>query len=209
MPIVRENIAENGCRWAIWHITESVDELLSSSINTAIHEKAIAKFPHERRKLEYLTTRLLVEHLTNSNIEILYHSNGKPYLADQSFQLSLTHTVGYAAAIIHPTTPVGIDVETVSPRILKIKERFLSVNELENIDAQDEVKHLLLHWSAKESVFKAMGKEEVDFRDHLHIEPFSPKCEGQFILNETRTVNQKSYRINYLSNDEFVLTWTF
>ena len=208
MPIIREEIQESDCRWAIWHITESVEELISSSRNNAIHEKAIAKFPHERRKLEYLATRLLMEHLTNSNNEIHYHSNGKPYLADHIFQLSLTHTAGYAAAIIHTKTPVGIDVETVSPRILKIKERFLSVDELENIDAHDGVKHLLLHWSAKESVFKAMGEEEVDFRDHLHIEPFSPKSEGEFILNETRTINRKSYRINYLSNDEFVLTWT-
>ena len=31
---------------------------------------------------------------------------------------------------------------------------------------------LLLHWSAKEVMFKCMNTPEVDFREHLRIFPF-------------------------------------
>ncbi len=40
----------------------------------------------------------------------------------------------------------------------------------------DEVYVLLLHWSAKETLFKVMGVEGVDFIRHLHIFPF---CHGR------------------------------
>ena len=42
----------------------------------------------------------------------------------------------------------------------------------------DEVYALLLHWSAKEALFKLMGVEEVDFIRHLRIFPFSLSEEG-------------------------------
>ena len=42
----------------------------------------------------------------------------------------------------------------------------------------DEVYALLLHWSAKEALFKLMGVEEVDFIRHLRIFPFSLSEKG-------------------------------
>jgi phosphopantetheine--protein transferase-like protein len=103
---------------------------------------------------------------------------------------------------------VGIDIEAISPRILKIKEKFLSTNELECIDSTHEINHLLLCWSAKESVYKAMGKEDVDFKTHLQIAPFIPLEQGIFTLTECRTSAQRSYQISYVESDDYVMTWT-
>ncbi len=71
----------------------------------------------------------------------------------------------------------------------------------------DEVYALLLHWSAKEALFKLMGVEEVDFIRHLRIFPFSLSEEGEFEACEYRTGRQERYRVRYVTHPDFVLTW--
>ncbi|MDD2798636.1 MAG: 4'-phosphopantetheinyl transferase superfamily protein [Bacteroidales bacterium] len=207
MPIIQQENLPNGIMWAIWRVDESIDELIQLSKKPDERKAAITQFPHERRKLEYLATRLIIEHLSHTTADIEYLPNGKPFLADHSYQISLSHTIGFAAAILHPNETIGIDIEAILPRILKIKEKFLSEQELNHTDSNQEIVHLLLQWSAKESVFKAMGEEEVDFKTQLHIESFIPQTSGIFNLKESRTTLQKNYSISYLVAENFVMTW--
>lgn len=209
MPVICERQEENGCRWAIWRIDETVEELLDLSRSKNVRARDVAEIKHPRRKLEHLSTRLLLEYLTNSEAVITNLPNGKPLLVNGEFEISLSHTFGYSAAIVHPTNPVGIDIEAMTNQVVKVKERFLSPNELSAIDLNQEVTHLLVHWSAKESVFKAMGEDEVDFKDHMQVQtPFSLKTEGLFSIKEFRTQSHKVYPISYISNADFVLTYT-
>lgn len=208
MPIIHQKKLINGAEFAVWHIEESLDELILLSRTPDERRIAVEHFPHERRKLEYVTTRLLIEHLTNTDAEVSYLESGKPILMSNSHQISLSHTVGYVAAIIHPTKTVGIDIETISPRILKIKEKFLSIGELVTIDSTNEITHLLLCWSAKETAYKVLGEEYVDFKMHMRIESFTPQTEGAFSLRETKTPVEKALSISYLVTNHFVLTWT-
>ena len=71
----------------------------------------------------------------------------------------------------------------------------------------DEVYALLLHWSAKETLYKLLGQEEVDLKEHLRILPFSVKQEGQMQANEYKTVERRSYTVSYQLEKDFVLTW--
>ena len=71
----------------------------------------------------------------------------------------------------------------------------------------DNINALLLHWSAKEALFKLMGVEEVDFIRHLRIFPFSLSEEGEFEACEYRTGRQGRYRVRYVTHPDFVLTW--
>ena len=208
MPIIHKQNLANGIRFAIWKIDESLDELIQLSRKPTERREAIKEFQHDRRRFEYIATRLLIEHLTSTDADIKYLPSGKPTLADNSFQISLSHTAGYAAAIVHPAHYVGIDIEAISPRIMKIKEKFLSTKELESIDSTREVNHLLLCWSAKETVYKAMSEEDVDFKTQMQIVPFIPLEAGIFTIHEYRTSAQRSYPISYFVSDDYVMTWT-
>lgn len=207
MALIREESLQNGCRWAVWRIEENIDELLQISRNSKQRQMAIQNLPHERRKLEYLATRLLIDKLTETDIEISYLASGKPILADTIYQISLSHTAGYAAAVVHPTNSPGIDIEAISSRIIRVQNKFLNDNELANIDPQNLVKHLLIQWSAKECVYKAMGEEGVDFRNDMQVSSFKPKEEGFFTIRTSRTT-LRSYTIQYFTTPEFVLTLT-
>jgi phosphopantetheinyl transferase len=196
-----------GARWAVWAMTESVDELLSFTPDE-LRCQAAQGIVLDKRKKEFLATRLLLDLLLGATCWVQYHDSGKPYLANSSWQISISHTDGFAAAIIHPTQSVGIDIEYISSRVLRIRDRFLSLAETEHLSELHPVTHLLLHWSAKESVFKALGESDVDFRSQLIISPFDCLAGGEFKLQEFRSGRNDWYDVYYCQNDFFVLTCT-
>lgn len=62
-------------------------------------------------------------------------------------------------------------------------------------------------WCAKETAYKALGETEVDFAEHLCIEPFNPSEEGVLLLKEKRTKQKLNFNINYRVTKDFILTW--
>ena len=163
----------------------------------------------ENRKREWLTIRVLLKELLGEEKEILYNSLGKPYLSDNSFHISISHTKGYAALIINKENEVAIDIEKISQRVQNIRKRFVNDEEEKTLPQSNEVIHLLLLWSAKESLFKLLGIENVDFKQHLHIRPFEPVLDewGDFEAYETRTREQNCYNIKYFVHEDYVLTY--
>lgn len=71
---------------------------------------------------------------------------------------------------------------------------------------EDDTWGLLLHWSAKEAMFKCLGEQEVDFREHLRILPFEIKEKGEFLAHECKTAACHGFRGYYWLHTDFVLT---
>jgi phosphopantetheinyl transferase len=199
---------ENGCSIGIWQLEESSDELLHLLNNKNVYKKQISEFSNKKRKQEWLAARVLLKTLCEAEKTVAYHSNGKPYLVDNSFEISISHTKNLVAVIIHPNKEVGIDIEQISDRICPLKEKFLSLEEIENIDNNHTTNHLLLHWCAKEVLFKMINEEGVEFAEQLHIAPFVPKVLGQFSATETRTNKKENYTLLYRVEKEFILVWS-
>ena len=75
---------------------------------------------------------------------------------------------------------LGIDIESIRDRILKIKHKFISDNENQFLSSEkDYLEQLYVLWSAKESLFKLYGKGNLDFRKNLHINNFNFKNKGE------------------------------
>jgi len=162
----------------------------------------------ENRKREWLTIRVILKELLGEEKEILYNSSGKPYLSDNSFHISISHTKGYAALIINKENEVAIDIEKIAPRVENVRQRFVNEEEEKALSQSNERIHLLLYWSAKESIFKWLGVENVDFKADLHINPFEPVLGewSEFDAYETRTKDQNCCKIRYFVHEDYVLT---
>ena len=183
-------------------------DILLSQLPVRQQESArrhVEEMGSDRRVNEWLASRVLLYDLTGKDVSVLYHDNGSPYLSDHSCNISISHSNNYVAVLLSATLQVGVDIEGISERIFKIKERF--INDEESIDLDNELIHLLLHWSGKETLFKLMNKSEVDFKEHLHIMPFVPAEEGVFEAMELRTAKQRRYSVNYEVFEDVVLTW--
>ena len=189
----------------VWKMEESSDELLGMLEHKADYSSFLERVSAEKRRQERFASRVLLKELLGEEVRVDYHSTGAPFLACVPLYISISHTKDYVAVILDKR-PTGIDIEYRSDRILKIRSRFMNPEEEAGIDKEHETEHLLLHWCAKETLFKMIGQEEVDFLHHLHVRPFPYAEEGSFTVYETRTEEGAVYRLDYLVTPDFVLT---
>lgn len=204
----RKEFFDDGTVLGVWLITESVAELIDllPESQRLYAEDYIATIKSEHRVLEWLATRALLLELVGEEKTIAKNSYGKPYLSDNSYNISISHTKNNLVAIIlHKQCVVGIDIEVISDRVTKISDRFIS--EKEFVDVTQPIIHQLLHWSAKEVMFKIINENEINFKEHLFITPFSPQKKGVIMAQEFKTEKQQSFQIYYEVHSSFVLTW--
>ena len=145
--------------WGIWQMSEAYEDLCASLPSVMVAE-AESRFQAPHRRQEWLSVRALLRELAGEDCEILYRPSGKPYLLDASTFISISHTRGYVAVILG-RKPVGIDIEQYGPRVHKVASRFMRADEVANLYEGDDTWSLLLHWSAKETMFKCLDTMEV------------------------------------------------
>lgn len=205
--LIRIEFLNKDCVLGIWKMTETRDELFNmlSSINQEKAHQYLSNIKSKKRVLEWLSSRLLLQLLTNDDKTIEYTNQGQPILSDQSFQISISHSKDYAVVLLHRHKKVGVDIENYSNRILKIENRFISKNEY--VDPNNRTLHLILHWCAKETLYKLMNSTEIVFKEHLHIDPFQIQDKGLIKARETFTQSETSFDIHYEVNPHFVIAW--
>lgn len=191
----------------IWKIEEPWEALLDKLEHKEWYLPSLQQFVSDKRKQEWLSARILLKELTGKELRIDYRPNGAPFLPGHPMQISISHTKGYAAVILSGQGSVAIDIEQYASRVLKLHQRFLSMKEYESLSPVQPT-HSLLYWSAKETLFKLIGQQEVDFKKHLFIHPFQcVQNEGTLHAIEYKTSERKSYLIHYLVAPDFVMTY--
>lgn len=186
----------------IWKVEETCDEL-SSLLEHKDWLESVYKAKSESRWREMLAARVLLKELLGEEKRISYYKSGKPYLSDDSYKISISHTRGYVAVILHQTQTMGLDIEKQTDKIFKVKDRIITSSDY--IDTGNAQTHLLLHWSAKEAMFKYLDAQGVDFRKNLHVESFIPKSCGTFRVSESKTIQKQSFDAYYMVEIDFVL----
>lgn len=192
----------------VWKIDETSDELLAMLEQQSDYLPFLQQLKTEKRRQEWLASRVLLKEMAGEEWRVAYQADGAPYLPDSSFSLSISHTNGYAAVLLQERGNAGIDVEYRSNRVLKIRSRFMSAEEDASLCPDHVTEHLLIHWCAKEALFKMIRQQEVDFIGHLHIEPFAYASSGQFRVYETRTPEKNSFVLKYEVHPAFVLVYS-
>ena len=201
----QELITFNDAYLLVWEMTESIDKLKMELQLSDIESIEFNKLVSEKRKLEYLGVRVAFKVLFGKKVVIQYDVDGKPFLTDNSFQLSVSHSKNLIAVIAHSTRPVGIDIECSTDKIQKLYKRFLSKTEQKELSDGKNINQLLLAWSAKETLFKIIGKEAVDFANQLRIFPFDVKSNGEIVAEHYPT--KELYQLNYIQNSVYTLVF--
>ncbi len=170
MPLFQTIHTPQNATIGLWRIEESLGDLQQRLPPNTLQQIRFQEISSVRRQKEWLATRTLIRQLLpdNEQMEIIYDAYGKPSLDQNSRQLSITHSSHFAAVILHPHQNLGIDIEPIHPRILRMKHKFISEKEAAQIEG-DELFLLTLYWSAKESLYKLYGKKELRFKENLQI----------------------------------------
>jgi phosphopantetheinyl transferase len=136
-------------------------------------------------------------------LELEKDTFGKPHFVHDTRFISLSHCKGYAAAISGDVA-VGIDVELVSSRVQRIKNRFLSPEELQILGDTDAM--LMLAWSAKEAVYKMYGQKGLIFKTDMCIREVDA-VEQQLKLCLTQGGKSENLKLDFMFVDGLVMSW--
>lgn len=149
-------------KWAIGRLSdyseaeyEKAYENLSETRRRRIDR--LKKDADRKRSLlgEILVKKLLMEE--GIEAEILSSDNGKPYLSNPAYFVSISHSGEMAAAVVS-RSPVGIDIEQIREIDLKLTERVCTERESEYIKCgEDSEIRFFEVWTAKEAYFKKQG----------------------------------------------------
>ena len=170
---------------AIWEITENLEELLQLS-----HEKTIPNFNTEKRKKDWLASRLLLNAI-NPNYSISYNVFGAPEL-DNGRYISISHSKGLVAIIVSQQK-VGLDIEDISEKALRVSSKFVSKNNLKALTSEKAT----LIWCCKEAIFKWHQKGGVDFITDIRLHPFKSMEKGEITVEFRNTQLILSYQKIY------------
>ena len=188
MPVIK-NIQENNCQIAIWKMNKSLDDLikLSNKIDNL-------KFKTEKRKNEFLSSRLLLNKLLPNTI-VSYNTYGAPEIDDDNF-ISISHSKNLTAIIISKNK-VGLDIEKISEKALKLSSKFIAKDQHKPLSKEKAT----LIWCCKETVYKWFQKGKINFVADIKINPFIIKDEGSLIVefrNQQLTLYYKKINEHFL-----------
>ena len=209
MPLILHNEFENG-EIGLWEISEALEELelLADLTPTdAINYSGISAI---HRKKEWLATRALLNELTGERTLIKYHNDGRPYPDNANYQISISHTKGFVAIMLHQTCLPGIDIELATRQVSRVASRFLSPDEFDVChEASGFSNHkLLLHWCAKEAIFKMVPFSDIEFSTDIQIKLGEPiRDSGSFQGLFIGKPGQVSVALEYLEIKGVIMVW--
>ena len=201
MPFLKDFIINNSTKIILWKIiTGELDDKHISK-----EEIGLLKIRKEKNSREYfLAVRKLLKN-EDSELTIEYDLKGKPYLNKEK-GISISHSNEIVAICISNEIDFGIDIQYKTDKIFKIKSKFLSKNESKFLGKTDDIELLTKLWSAKESIFKALGKEGVSFSNDIEIETINEK--DFFRAGYYRKGNFKiKFDLDFLCMEEYIVCY--
>ena len=175
---LKEKREINGCLLGSWEINEDLESLKSMVKLDPDEIERINNFRSYARRLEYLSVRVLLKTMIGRNARIIYDHTNKPFIKDNSYQISISHSNKLTSILLSTTNKVGIDLEYMSHRISRISHKFINQEEVISEDPGLKRYHLYIHWCAKEALYKICDKGLLNFKKHMFIKPFEVNDSG-------------------------------
>jgi phosphopantetheinyl transferase len=207
MPISFELKLADNSRLALWEIEEDEGFFIKElSLGQSELDK-LNRSKAAHRRLEWLAVRLLLKGMIGKETRIDYDEYGRPVLQGHPGFISISHSKQMAGIYFHPDKRPGLDIEIISGKVEKVKHKYLSIEELEQIGEKDNMEKLVLYWCAKECLLKIAGRREIDFIKDLKIHPFKYKLQGRFYGDIRFGKIQSSHHLYYVRHGNYMLVY--
>ncbi len=208
MPIIRNIAISDHSTLGVWKITESIKDLTDQAILTPSETAIYRRFKSVSRQKEWLAVRVLLNQLLYEKFQITYQRSGKPEISGHHSHLSISHTNDYAGIILNRKFQSGLDLQVITPKLERIRQRFLNPIEEEWYLSNGSDLYLLhLIWGAKEVLFKIHGDHAFFFKEHLAITPVKWNPKGSIKASISNHSFQEHYTLNYEILDKRMLVY--
>lgn len=190
MPLHKVIILSQNTKLYLWKITEEMDWFFE---NARLKDSSLARIDGmkaEDHKKGFLAVRMLLQHNDYNDFDLYYDEFGKPHIKPQGcsikdVEVSISHSHDFSAVVISEEK-IGIDLEILKDKTLKLAPRYMDVSHLANLSKEDELIKATVVWGIKESVFKIKNEIGISFKDHIFEDDFNiadKKCGVELRFN--------------------------
>jgi phosphopantetheinyl transferase len=217
MPLFKITDLNNFTRVYMWKITETFDELFRSVALKDISLARLENMKSESHQKGFLSVRRLLVEAGYTDFDLYYDEDGKPHLREAGSEkretgsgkqgvgsdfhlpssifhlpssspkhISISHSHDFSVITISDTL-IGIDLEILKEKTLKLAPRYMDVSHLENLSEEDQLIKATVVWGIKESVFKIKNEIGISFKDHIFESDFNladKKCTVALRFNQ-------------------------
>lgn len=189
MPAVKL-IKTNQHQVLLWKIEEDLD-FFSQQITLSFEEsQEYSYIKTENRKLEWMAARFVQRQVIDDNLS--KDGFGKPHLKSKKGNISISHCKNYAVAAFSQKEAIGVDIEPIHEKILRIASKFMNEKEFAFINKEHQTAHLIACWCIKEAVYKHYGKKSLNFKEQIIIQNFDFNAN---LANVNLILNQEKLKL--------------
>ncbi len=210
MGLFLKKTVGNGALLAIWQVQEEESFFWQQLDLQAAEAEELAPLKG-RRRLEWLACRYLVHEMLlaqgiEDRVPVLKDEFGKPHLWGTPFHLSFSHSHDLVAVIL-ARAPTGIDIQRLVAKIEVLAHKFMRPEELASLRPETRLEHLHFYWGAKEALYKAHGRRQLDFKEHIFIQTFDYQTVGRCVGKIAKDGEEWDFDVFFEKMEDYVLVW--
>ena len=199
MPFLKDFIINQNTKIKLWKVHpgeldyQGLDDYDITLIKLKKNQLAREQFLAVRKTLQ----------LENPSYKIRYDELGRPSI-NSDLNISISHSNLMAAIAFSDCYKTGIDIELKESKILNIQDKFLNKAEKRKNEYQSNIDYLTMIWTAKESIYKALGIKGISFSDDIIVKNIvKSKGEGYYIND----IKRYKFDLTFFSLDNYVLCY--
>lgn len=184
MPLLKIIALNDYTQLLVWKITETFDELFQSVALKDVSLARVEGMKAESHQNGFLSVRRLLMEAGYTDFDLYYDEFGKPHLNDGK-HISISHSNDFSVIVLSDVN-IGVDLEILKDKTLKLAPRYMDVSHLENLSKEDKLIKATVVWGVKESVFKLKNEIGISFKDHIFEDDFNlsdKKCGVELRVN--------------------------
>lgn len=216
MPLYKVIYLENKTKLYLWKITEDFDTLFSQVQLKPSALERLQSMKSESHQKGFLAVRMLLQHLDYTDFDLYYDTFGKPYIKPQGcsikdVEISISHSNDFSAIVISEQK-VGLDIEQLKDKTLKIASRFMDVSHLEGLTDEEKIKKATVIWGIKESIFKIKNEVGISFIYHIFEDNFTfedKTATATLKFNDNPEVSGEKFKIQFDSVEDYIFVCAF
>ena len=234
MPLLKIIALNDYTQLLVWKITETFDELFQSVALKDVSLARLENMKAESHQKGFLSVRRLLMEAGYTDFNLNYDQFGKPHLSEipnsklqipnfipklrdqipntnnpksetrNPKHISISHSHDFSIIVVSDFS-VGVDLEILKVKTLKLAPRYMDVSHLENLSENDQLIKATVVWGIKEAVFKIKNEIGISFKDHIFENNFNledKKCTVELRIEDS--VEHFNVIFDFIENYVFV-----
>ena len=199
MPFLKDFIINGDIKIKLWEVNPG--ELDYQGLDE-YDLRLIKSKKNKLAKEQFLAVRKILK-LENPSYKIRYNESGKPSI-NSDLNISISHSNFMAAVVFSGYAKTGIDIELKESKVISIQDKFLNETEKLRTKYESDIVYLTKIWTAKESIYKALGIKGISFSDNIIIKKiYKNKGEGRYFKGKEKI----KFDLIFFSIDDYILCY--